>query len=365
MNLEAYLFGLVIDKYNGFFDRIAKAVLFVCSLIYGVIIRGLILFYRVDPYRLRCKVISVGNITLGGTGKTVLVEYIARFLREKGKKVAILTRGYKRKGYSCCQSNVSSKVMGDEPYMLKVNLQDIPVIVDSDRVRAAKKAIREYGVDTVILDDGMQQWRIKKDLELIAVDVTSLFGNRHMIPRGILREPVSGLRRADVFALTNTAADDNPGSRLAEAAILSLPVVNSPGALIIKTIHDPVGFYSIEDKNRLFGIDLIKGKTLTLVSGIGNPDSFEQSIKDLGAKVGLSYRFPDHYYYTRSDLEKIVEGSKKNNIATIVTTEKDASKLRELNVSDYKLDFLVLRICLKVIDNEQAFFNRLLRLYTV
>jgi tetraacyldisaccharide 4'-kinase len=165
-----WLYNLATDKYKGTLATILKFFLYLVSLIYAAILRLLIFIYRRKPYRLNCRVISVGNITLGGTGKTSVVALIAKYLKSQGRKVAILTRGYKR----------NDKTMGDEPYMLKMILKDVPVIVDANRIRAARKAMRDYGVDTVILDDGFSNgasrktWRLLRWMQLALLVIASL-----------------------------------------------------------------------------------------------------------------------------------------------------------------------------------------------
>ncbi len=349
--MKRYLYSLATDKSKGFIAGIIKLFLFVVSIIYGLVIRALIFVYRLSPYRLncKCKVISVGNITLGGTGKTSLVEVIAGYLKQQGHKVVILTRGYKR---------IHPETMGDEPYMLQMNLKDIPVIVDADRIRSGNRAIRDYEADTVIFDDGLQQWRIKKDLEIVTIDATNPFGNRHMIPRGILREPLSSLKRADVFVLTKTNL--NAGIDSIKDILNKL----NPKGSIIESIHQPRGFCNINKPDELFDAEILKGKTVTLFSGIGDPDSFENLIVGLGIQVGLSFRFGDHHNYTRQDLDKIIKNSKDENIDTVITTQKDAARLYNLRLTTYGSQLLVLRIEL-VIKDEQRFYNRLLNLYSL
>jgi len=253
--MERYLYSLATDRSRGFIAAIIKFFLFLASAIYGLVIRALIFLYRLSPCRLGCKVISVGNITLGGTGKTSLVKVIAGYLQQRGHKVAILTRGYKRKKITNYELRITNyENMGDEPYMLQMSLADIPVIVDSNRVRSANRAISEYGTDTVIFDDGLQQWRIKKDLEIVTIDATNPFGNLHMIPRGILREPLSCLKRADVFVLTKTNLNADLES------IKDILNKLNPSGLIIESIHQPQGFYNIHDLEELSDTKSLKGR---------------------------------------------------------------------------------------------------------
>lgn len=330
------------------------------SIIYSLIIRVFSSICLFRPYSLNCKVVSVGNITLGGTGKTTLVEFIAEYLRDKGYRVAILSRGYKRKVPQRPRVPVPSyENMGDEPYMLKMNLGDIPVIVDADRIRAGKKAIFEYKADTVILDDGFQQWKIKKDLEIVAVNSVSGFGNKYMLPAGVLREPLSALARADIFVLTKSNLNSDTIS------IRNILKRINPQAMIIESMHEPQGFYRLGEEKNILGPDALKDKTVTLFCGIGDPDSFEEIIVGLGIKVRKFIKFPDHHKYSDKDLEDIIAGSQNKNIGALITTAKDAVRINKIGVSGYKLPIYVLRVKLKIKEDEEKFCNRLLGLYSL
>ena len=171
MSIKEYLFELATDKRKGFCAAAVKAFLFPLSLIYGCGVALVSAFHRCNRISLPCRVISVGNITLGGTGKTLLVEYVARWLKQAGARPAILTRGYKR----------GADDMGDEPAMLSRKLS-LPVLVDPDRVRSGRKACAELKAGVAVLDDGFQQWRLKKDLDIVCVDGISGFGNRRLLP---------------------------------------------------------------------------------------------------------------------------------------------------------------------------------------
>jgi len=323
------LYNLATDKYCGPLAAAPKFFLFLLSLVYGAVIRCLIFFSGLNQRKLGCKVISVGNITLGGTGKTVLVEYIARFLKGQGRKVAILSRGYKN---------------ADEPQMLKQKLGDVPVIVDADRVRGAEHAIKDYGADIVILDDGFQQWGIKKDLEIVCVDAGNPFGNANMIPRGILREPLSSLERADVFVMTKT-------NQVAEISRTKAMLFKyNPYALTLESTYEP---------EVSADISALRDKPVALFSGIGDPDSFEKSVEALGIKIGLLFKFSDHHNYSPGDLDKIFSAAKDKGCAAVVTTEKDAARIGK---TQYELQ--VLRINL-VIRNQERFHARLLKLYSL
>jgi tetraacyldisaccharide 4'-kinase len=360
--MRGYFYRLATDEEKGFVAGLMQCILLLFSFMYGLAVRIPLFIYRLKPRRLPCKVISVGNITLGGTGKTSLVELIARYLRDNGHKAAILSRGYKRKMRDADPGFVGYGTMGDEPYMLSMNLKDVPVLVDPDRIRAAKRAVREYGVDTVILDDGLQQWRIKKDLEIVTIDTTNPFGNRHLLPRGILRQPISSLAEAQVFVLTKT----NLGAR-GDWIKLFLNRIN-PQGLVFESVHMPVGFYELSDSSdseELLDINILRGKTVTTICGIGDPASFDNLIRNLGINIGLSFTFPDHYHYTRKDLENIIAQSRKKNIEILVTTQKDAIRINPRVLQYKQPTIFVLRIKLKIVNDEEGFYSRLRKLYSV
>ncbi|MCX5706303.1 MAG: tetraacyldisaccharide 4'-kinase [Candidatus Omnitrophica bacterium] len=354
--MREFLYNLATDKDKGFLAGVLKFPLLLLSFVYGLLIRCLILFSRFKISKLDCKVISVGNITLGGTGKTSLVQFISSYLKSQKRKVAVLTRGYKKKITNYDLRLTSYENMGDEPYMLAKNLEDIPVVVDKDRVRGGKKAIREYGVDTVILDDGMQQWKIKKDLEIISIDAANPFGNRYMLPRGILRQPLSSLKFADIFILTKVNLANTDINELKN----TLCRFNSK-ALIFESEHKAVGFYSINSPKELLSKDALKGKDAVLFSGIADPDSFKKLSECCGVRVGLVFKFSDHHNYTEEDLNKIMLSSQEKNIGIIITTEKDAARLSGLQFSSPSPQIFVLRMELAIKD-EERFFSRLLSL---
>ena len=356
--MRKFLYDLATDKHKGLIPGLLKAFLSFLSLIYNLVVRGLIFLYRLNPYRLNCKVISVGNITLGGTGKTSLVEFIARYLKKEGHKVAIISRGYKRPNGTGEVEKTEFKILGDEPCMLKNALKDIPVLVDPDRIRSSGLAIRNYGADTVVLDDGFQQWKIDKDLEIVTIDSSNPFGNQHLLPRGILREPLSSLKRADIFVLTKTNL--NPDIQDIKDFLSSI----NPHALIIESIHHPLGFYRLNKRDELLGTEALRGEAVSLICGIGDPYSFENLIISLGINIGLSFVFPDHHPYSRKDLENIARETRKKNINIIVTTEKDAARLPQPSAYNFQQTIFVLRIELKITKNEQEFHNRLLQWYT-
>jgi Tetraacyldisaccharide-1-P 4'-kinase len=240
---------------------------------------------------------------------------VSRRLSEAGHKFAIQSRGYRRK---------NKDELGDEPNMLRGNL-NIPVIVGENRLKKARQAAEQLNLDTIILDDGFQHWKIFRDIDVVVIDAMNPFGNGCLIPRGILREPLCALKRASVFFLTHTdLAKDNLAKikqRLNEV---------NPGVQIIESVHFPIGFYNILDNHkRIVSLDSSKDKKLCLVTAIGNPESFELMISRMGLKQALKFTFLDHHEFNQEDFKKIISKCLQEGISTIVTTEKDAVKLKD------------------------------------
>jgi tetraacyldisaccharide 4'-kinase len=211
----------------------------------------------------------------------------------------------------------------------------------------------------LVLDDGLQQWRIKKDLEIVTIDALNPFGNHRLIPRGILREPLSALKRAEIFVLTKTnLVPDTSGLRT------YLSKVN-PLALIAESIHQPVDLYRLGQPQERLSLMALRDKRLGLISGISDPEGFERLVKSLSTDIVLRLRFPDHYYYSRRDLVDISSKINQQRIDTVVTTEKDSVRFLGHDLSSVGLnsvDFFVLQVKIKITKNEEGFRNRLLSL---
>jgi len=347
-----YLYNLVTGKIKGFPAMFLRGCLFLLSLIYGLAVSILAGFYRIKPMRFKAKVISVGNITLGGTGKTTLVEYLSSNLSLAGHKIAVLSRGYKRDS-----RRSGAGGLGDEPAMLQKNLPQVQVVVDKNRIKAAKVAIRNYACDTLILDDGLQQWKIFKDLEIVTIDAQNPFGNYRLLPAGFLREPLSALKRADIFMLTQVCSGRNLDEVMAK-----LKRINSR-ALIVESRHEFKKISRIDSEVEFLDWEFLKSKPVAIFSGIGNPDGFRDCVSGMGIEVAKYFRFPDHHDYTQADILRIIGEAKENNLQAIITTQKDAIKVRELGIKDSAL--LVLEIKLSITKNEAEFNRRLLKLYSL
>jgi tetraacyldisaccharide 4'-kinase len=283
---------------------------------------------------LPCLTISVGNITVGGTGKTPFVEALASSLHKRGRRVAILSRGYKSKNSpgAAERGRAATRIVsngekiflnalhaGDEPYLLAKNLKGVAVLVDKDRFRAGQVAISDIGADTLILDDGFQHLSLKRDLDIVLIDCTNPFGNGRLLPRGILREPLRALRRADCFVLTKaTGVDTEPlRARLREL---------KPQAQIIETIHQPLYFEGLFSGQRE-ELNFIRGKPVHVLSAIARPDSFEEAVERLGGQIGRRVRFSDHHRFTEQEIEEILQRAYTERAEAVVTTQKDAVRI--------------------------------------
>ena len=324
------------------------------SYIYSFAVRLRLYLYKHRIFRnkpLGCLVVVVGNLTVGGTGKTPIVEKFARTLTERGRKVAILSRGYKSKreplikkfwrklthGEEAPPKIVSdgkkvlldSEVAGDEPYMLAKNLPGVVVLCDKNRVKAGSFAIRRYGCDTLILDDGFQYLPLKGRLNLLLVDKTNPFGNQHLLPRGILREPIRHLSRANYIFLTKS-----DGGR--DDALLELIREHNPKAEIIECAHQPQFLQSIESGERL---------PLTILKGA--------KVAAFGAEICYNRRFLDHHRFMRSEIRHIYNKAFKAGLDMIVTTEKDAVRLFQDIKS--KLPIYFLRLEIDILSGEEDF----------
>jgi tetraacyldisaccharide 4'-kinase len=284
-------------------------------------------------------VISVGNLTVGGTGKTPVVERLARTLKDGGRRVVILSRGYKAKkppllrriqrkwlGLEKNKSRIvhdgeklllDSRFAGDEPYMLARSLRDVPVVVDKDRVRAAHHAVRELGADALILDDGMQYLTLGRRVEIVLVDCQAPFGNRHLLPRGTLREPPINLRRARYIFLTKS--DGKPQDALVE----ELRQFNRT-ADIIETTHSALYLQNLYDEEDRRPLNFLKGKYIGAISGIARPESFEDKLTALGAELMITKRFADHHRFSDEELRDFMSRAVRRDLDLIITTEKDS-----------------------------------------
>lgn len=355
--LKKYFLSLMSDDpaAQGLVSEALRWLLYELSFMYGLALA--IAKAGAKPYRpRRCKVISVGNITLGGTGKTPLVAAIARRSRQEGKKVVILTRGY--------MADVRTGI-ADEPEFYRKTLGGVPVITGRERTASAKEAEAKYSPDLLLLDDGFQHWNLSRDLDIVTVDVNNPFGNGSLLPRGILREPVSSLKRAGVVVITKVLPDM---SSLGKAEALKGRIrQENPDAEVFnatycaRRLHDVSGGYET-------GLDAINGKQVALLCAIGDPRSFEDTVVSAGAIAAATYYFIDHHMFTAAEIGRIMNECKSKGIDTIVTTEKDLPRIKNSGVATASPEASGVRILALsvelVIDKEEQFFGRLDTLFT-
>lgn len=331
-------------------------ILVVFSRIYSLIWESYLLLYRLKilkKEKLPLKVISVGNITLGGTGKTSTVEMLAREHLKKEQSLAILLRGYggQRKGRRSLVSDgrkilMTAQEAGDEAYLLAKCLPQVPVLVGKNRVLTAEIARRRLGVNLVILDDGYQYLKLFKDEEVVLIDATSPFGNNYLFPAGTLRERKENLRRANSILLTKVDQISLEEVKKLKEVVFKL----NPQAEIFEGKYLPLHLRDLKSSKHL-DLSLIKGKRVAAFSGIGDPSSFERMLRRLEASFVLIFRFADHHFYTEEEIEEIMDESLKNKIEMLITTEKDAVRIppsclgvtARRQVPD-KLPFLVLGV---------------------
>jgi tetraacyldisaccharide 4'-kinase len=262
-------------------------------------------------YRVPCPVISVGNLTVGGTGKTPVVEWLVRESRLLGKHPVVLSRGYGAKANG----------VPDELAALARSIEDLAFVSDPDRVRGALEAIEKHRAEVLILDDGFQHHRLGRDLDVVTVDATLPFGGGYCLPRGMLREPVRALRRSDVVVVTRSdlvsATDLRP--------ILERVRRAAPKAILAEAVHRPSFVRSLTDLSER-DPDTLAGKAVFAACGIGNPAAFEGTLTALGARIVGRRRFADHHAYQSGEIESLRREAGAAGADILITTLKDAVK---------------------------------------
>jgi len=293
-------------------------------------------------------VLCIGNITVGGTGKTPLVVWLCNLLSQN-YKCAILTRGYK----ATAQKGREFK---DEIAILAESCPGAEVIVNPDRVAGAAKAIEKYTAKVLIMDDGFQHRRLGRDLDIVAIDATQPFGYSKILPAGLLREPVSSLKRADAVVLTR--CDQATEAQLSELEQKLLAI--NPDMKIARSIHAPV--YAISTNNHKISIEELKSKKVFAFCGIGNPDAYFKTVKDIGAELVGSEAYNDHYHYTDACLTEISKQAKESGADLVLTTQKDWTKVitnTEFRISGSKSHppFAYLAVEIKFLAGEDELTN--------
>lgn len=366
---EEWAVEVVFNRAHGFRAWMLKCVLRFASFFFYLAVK-----LRLYMFRRRVKsvrylgtfVVSVGNITAGGTGKTPVVELLSRTLAERGRKCAILTRGYKSADLETpqvwkdgCGRDVknlpkvasdgntrylSPLYAGDEPFMLARNLDGVAVLVDKDRVKSGIFAIEQLGCNTLILDDGMQYLKLRHEIDIVLVDCGFPFGTGALLPRGTMREPRSSLRRASYIVLTKS--ERKPQNEL----IAAIRKYNRMADIIV-TNHEPAYLENVFTGERQ-PLSFLKGKYVACMSGIARPESFESLVEGEGAHVEIRRRYPDHHWFDVQDMSAFMERCADRAMDAIITTEKDA--VRFLDPMETEVPIYYLRIQIKILEGQEA-----------
>jgi len=370
-SFETFVLEVIFEQRKGKRAAFTRALLYCLSKIFEVLIRIRRFLYNVRIMRdstLGVQVIAIGNLTVGGTGKTPVVEKFARELQDQGRQVAILSRGYRSKPPPLSRRLLNkllfrdesvpprivsdgksllldSETAGDEPYMLASNLRDVVVLVDKDRVKAGRYAIEKFGCDTLLLDDGFQYWKLRgRRRDIVLIDCQQPFGNERMLPRGTLREPPAHLSRASTIFITKSDGKTD---------LLRKRIAQYNGtAAIIECIHHPLYFEDVFTGERL-GLEFMNGKRVASLSGIAQPESFEKSLITIGAELVYSKRFADHHRFSQQEVINVINRSKKRQAQIIVTTQKDAVRFPKIDRRD--LPILFMRVEIKILKGATDF----------
>ena len=369
--LEFYLYELVHGNVKTGWDAVSLSLLSALSVLYGLGLKLKLLCYDMGIFkerRLPCKVISLGNITLGGTGKTPTARTMATMIRSMGYKVVVLNRGYRAhwdKPVGIVSDGkkiyMTAYQAGDEAYLLATQLPGIPVIIGKDRAISGEYVAKNMDVDVMIMDDGYQHWQLARDLDVVLIDTLNMFGNSCLLPRGTLREPLSHLDRADMFLLTKV----DQSMEYSQKYVREIIKQNNPNALIFESIHLPqyfieIGEWDTHGEGEKIPVSEFKGKAAIAFSAIGNPTSFEQTIIDLGVDLVEAIRYPDHHDYEMEEMQYVLERAVKKNVDAIIITEKDAVKIpKEFMTLERSCPLYVL--CIEVmLKNEKEYFEKVL-----
>jgi tetraacyldisaccharide 4'-kinase len=377
-NVEQYVLDVIFERRRDFGARLTSALLLALSKLFELGVQVRLFLWRTRIFRdhtLGCQVVSIGNLTVGGTGKTPVVEVFARALAQRGRRVAILSRGYKSMPRPLWQriltkitfqeSQIPPKVVsdgrallldseqaGDEPYMLASNLKDVVVLVDKDRVKSGRYAISRFGCDTLLLDDGFQYLALKSRLDICLVDRNNPFGNHYLLPRGTLREPISNLKRAHYLFITKSAAY---GANTLRKAIRQF----NKKAEIIECTHQPLYLRDVFTGKRC-ELNHLQGLDVAALSGIAAPEGFEDGLRALGANVVYVKRYADHHRYSQQEILNMINRSVRRGAAAIITTEKDSVRFPKIDRRDIPMYYL--RVEIRIIAGAKDFDDAIARI---
>lgn len=332
-SLNRYMLSLMKDERTGPLAAAVKVVLRLASGLYSFGIWLVDLGYSSGIRKIHkapLPVVSIGNITLGGTGKTPFTIFVASYFASAGKKTAVLSRGYG----------------SDENRMLAEELPDVRVYAAQDRVKSARLAAAD-GCDVIVLDDGFQHRRLHRDLDIVLVDRSTLFGNGSLVPRGVLREKPSSLSRADLIVVSKS--DGFSALQKTEAAACLAEV--APGKPVVTAAHK--ASFLTDVTGAIFPVSALRGKNVVLASGIADPDHFARMVEECGALIVGRIDQPDHHAYTRSDAARIEKECLAKNADMVVITKKDHVKMRGLDIRSFEEKIFVFNIDVDVVEGKE------------
>ena len=366
--LEEFGIDVVLERRHGVRASVLRGILYALSFVYDRVVQLRLYLYRKRVFRERtlgCLVISIGNLTVGGTGKTPIVEKFARALQAGGRRIAILSRGYKsvprkRNWRSWLRGDpdpprivsdgksllLDSLTAGDEPYMLAHNLKDVIVLVDKNRVKSGRFAIDKWRVDTLLLDDGFQYLHLKHRLDMVLVDRQAPFGNEFLLPRGTLREMPRNLRRASYIFITKNTGEPN-------FELMRRIRRYNRTAEVIECAHKPLYLQNVFTGERL-PLEALRDTFIASLCAIAAPASFEDALQKLGGRVDLAKSYIDHHYYTEAELIGFIKRCVRRDLAMIVTTEKDSVRMPHLPEAEVKVPIYFLRVEIEILSGHES-----------
>jgi tetraacyldisaccharide 4'-kinase len=284
---------------------------------------------RRPVHRAAAPVVCVGNLTVGGTGKTPLVEWLARWMRERGVRAAIVSRGY----------GAEEGSLNDEALELEQKLPDVPHVQNPDRVEAARTAVEELDSRLILLDDGFQHRRLARDLDIVLIDALEPFGYGHLLPRGLLREPLSALRRAHAVVLSRADLVDAAERR----RIREVAARHAPSAAWAEVAHKPAALIDCDGRRR--ELSELRGRRVAAFCGIGNPAAFCRTLESCGCELAALREFPDHHAYGEADIDSLLKWLRElHDVEAVVCTHKDLVKVGLLHLGSCPLWALIVGI---------------------
>ena len=362
-----YIYQIAYGPETPFYGWLILGFLRGCSYLYEYGVRLKLALYNIGlkkKEKLDCCVISIGNITVGGTGKTPTAQKMADLIKRMGYRVVILNRGYrshwdKEIGVVSDGNKIfmTAYEAGDEAYLMAKTLPGIPVVIGKNRAITGKYAVEKLNAEVIIMDDGYQHWHLERDLDVVLVDTLNMFGNGCVLPRGMLREPLENLDRGDLFLLTKT----DQSSVLSRMQLRKTIERYNAKAPVVESVHHPKNFVEIADwykgitQNHM-DLSELEGKDVMVFSAIGNPSSFEQTLSSIGLNIKEAVRYPDHHDYGMLEMQYISERASSQNAVAMITTSKDAVKIpTEFIYSAREIPLYILNMDIQVTDGFEAF----------